>query len=933
MSSTSIKTAVAAFYKKEVEKKKSRVVAIVKNGALGKTTRNLPSVAEREKDHSAYSFRVHENLLGSLRLDGNVVEGWVAEKTAKRYSGALLLKLAGDPGIHLVREVERPESPYSIQPPGNAKFFRSDISKHTRNKRSEDYLGISLHVNRGDEAQPEVGPILMFLSVAREENEPLNQNPEFNRQSTGSIENWTIKCDDSLGLRVDEFRQSKSFDTFAHFDPDIFIDRAGKTEKGKTKGKDKFVPGSVRPTRYTRIALTEGHSTESTCTLTTDLLVDPSLEEKELELAILLRADRTTNINARLLRDGKVLSCVGFSAETHWTEVRRQFSNTLTHPRHKTAEYKLEIDVVHRGRGYVDLVACSVSTSPSIQTVLRPGYLSQKKKQNKRKENFVRNGDFSRWTKGFNFEKLQPRQETADAWRIDCKPEESHAAQVSLVQLGGQLDGIMNHGLSKFGLNVRTQSFNGSMRLISVLGREFQNCQSVVLKLNIQVPGQSEPTQALRKICLMGKRVGGEEILHVFTRKPVVESSNTFEYTLTENELVNIRNLSSKHSNIQLCFDLEENSNIVVSSIEMYDNANKEETIDSPQNVSDAKTEISFEDPAITEQATFLKGLEGWAAGKHPEKFASQQGNTKYISKASSIELARPKLVRPAKNFPTLDIIVPVHNALDAVKQCMLSIIEETAVPYTLHCIDDASNAETNAWLTAFCDDFQHVQLHINSENIGYTRSVNRGLNESNADWVCVLNSDAIVTNGWLEKLVNVTNADSSIGIVSPLSNAASYQSVPRIYEKDDKANGWSFNPLPAGVSPNDMAAAVKKNSLSVYPEVGVSNGFCQLISRKMLDKIGILDEESFPRGFGEENDLCARAIQAGWQIRIADDTYVFHIKSQSFGHEQRVDLSKHGKEALKRKHPDVNWNEITNKFQNLSSLVELRQRLVKQGF
>ena len=931
MSNTSIKTAVTAFYKKEVHNKKSKVVEILKKGALGKTKRSLPSVAEREKDHSEYSFSVHENLLGSLRLHGNVVEGWIAEKTAKRYSGALLLKLAGDPGIHTISEVQRPESPYSIQPPGNAKFFRSDISKHTRNKRREDYLGVSLHVNRGDEKQPEVGPILMFLSVARDENEPLNQNPEFYRQSTGSIENWTISCDESLGLRVDEFRQNKSFDTFAHFDPDIFTDRAGNTEK--KKGKEKVEPGSVRPTRYTRIALTEGHSTESTCTLTTDLLVDPSLEEKELEMAILLRADRTTNINARLLRDGKVLSCVGFSAETHWTEVRRQFSNTLTLPRHKTAEYKLEVDVIHRGRGYVDLVACTVSTSPSIQTVLRPECLSQKKKLNRRKENFVRNGAFSRWTKGFNFEKLLPRQETADAWRIDCKPENSHAIQVSLIQLGGQLDAAMNHGRSKFGLNARTESFNGSMRLISVLGREFQNCQSVVLKLNIQVPGQNEPTRALRKICLMGKRVGGEEILHVFTRKPIVASSHAFEYILTENELVNIRNLSSKHSNIQLCFDLEENTNIIISSIEMFDNTNKDESIDSPQNVFDEKTDFSFEDPAITEQAAFLKGLEGWVTGKYPERFASQQGNSKYTSKASSLDLIRPKLVRPKKNYPSLDIIVPVHNALDAVKQCMLSIIEETTVPYTLHCIDDASNAETHEWLAAFCDDFQQVQLHTNTENIGYTRSVNRGLNESNADWVCVLNSDAIVTKGWLNNLVKVINTDSRIGIISPLSNAASYQSVPRIYENDDKANGWSFNPLPDGVSPNDMAAAVRKNSLSVYPEVGVSNGFCQLIRRKMLDKIGILDEESFPRGFGEENDLCARARQAGWQIRIADDTYVFHIKSQSFGHKQRVDLSKHGKAALKRKHPDVNWDEITTNFLHLTSLVELRQRLVKQGF
>ena len=55
------------------------------------------------------------------------------------------------------------------------------------------------------------------------------------------------------------------------------------------------------------------------------------------------------------------------------------------------------------------------------------------------------------------------------------------------------------------------------------------------------------------------------------------------------------------------------------------------------------------------------------------------------------------------------------------------------------------------------------------------------------------------------------------------------------------------------------------------------------------------MDEENFPIGYGEENDYCIRAADAGFTLAIADDAYVFHAKSKSFGHSRRKELSKQG--------------------------------------
>ena len=48
--------------------------------------------------------------------------------------------------------------------------------------------------------------------------------------------------------------------------------------------------------------------------------------------------------------------------------------------------------------------------------------------------------------------------------------------------------------------------------------------------------------------------------------------------------------------------------------------------------------------------------------------------------------------------------------------------------------------------------------------------------------------------------------------------------------------------------------------------------------------EVGGMDGAAFPSGYGEENDLCLRVRNAGYQLAVADDVYVWHSKSASFG-------------------------------------------------
>ena len=83
------------------------------------------------------------------------------------------------------------------------------------------------------------------------------------------------------------------------------------------------------------------------------------------------------------------------------------------------------------------------------------------------------------------------------------------------------------------------------------------------------------------------------------------------------------------------------------------------------------------------------------------------------------------------------------------------------------------------------------------------------------------------------------------------------------------------------------------------------------MIRAKVLEEIGLLDEQAFPQGYGEENDLCLRASEAGFKLAIADNCYVFHAKSKSFGSERKEALSKTGHQKLIEKHGELFHNKL----------------------
>ena len=262
----------------------------------------------------------------------------------------------------------------------------------------------------------------------------------------------------------------------------------------------------------------------------------------------------------------------------------------------------------------------------------------------------------------------------------------------------------------------------------------------------------------------------------------------------------------------------------------------------------------------------------------------------------------------PAPRLERVDIVVCVHNAPDDVRRCLAAVLASTLPPFRLVLVDDGSAAETRDLLAGFARE-HHAMLIRHETAQGYTRAANAGLRASDAPWVVLLNSDTIVTPSWLDRMVEQAGTDPRIGILGPLSNTASWQSVPQVQEGGD----WAENPLPPGLDIGDMARIVAAAAARQAIPMPFLNGFCLLLRRRLIEEVGLFDEATFGDGYGEENDYCIRARKAGWRLVAADDAFVFHAQSRSYSHDRRKKLVERADRVLTEKHDPARhiWPQV----------------------
>jgi len=269
------------------------------------------------------------------------------------------------------------------------------------------------------------------------------------------------------------------------------------------------------------------------------------------------------------------------------------------------------------------------------------------------------------------------------------------------------------------------------------------------------------------------------------------------------------------------------------------------------------------------------------------------------------------------------DIIVPTYENTELTLACFNSIRECTHIPYRLIWVDNASKDTSK--VEEVIQDMPHLTIKL-EKNEGFVEAVNRGIEASTAPFVCLLNNDTIVSQGWLGKLVNALKRDPRMGIIGSLT-----MPDPRGHGMMDSHHSLSLHDT---IVPNQLNMSMEE--INRYLETHYSGRtcatpfvafLCGVIKREVIDIVGLLDP-NYEMGMWDDNDYNLATRAAGYKTEFAIDTCIYHRGRSTF-------TLIHAKEGFdvdallkkNRLYMDKKWNLPRMNYQVKMPIGEARRR------
>lgn len=259
-----------------------------------------------------------------------------------------------------------------------------------------------------------------------------------------------------------------------------------------------------------------------------------------------------------------------------------------------------------------------------------------------------------------------------------------------------------------------------------------------------------------------------------------------------------------------------------------------------------------------------------WTTGMLPEPALGDRERPD-ITPAEVITLWSSRSGLKARGDDVVTVVVPVFNHLDATLRCLYSIaqtwFDSLAVQFIV--VDDASEDESPSVLQRI----PGIEYIRNDENLGFVRSCNAAAKHARGRYVCFLNNDTIVQNGWLDHLVTVAERDSSVGAVGAklIYPDGRLQEAGGIIWSD--GSGWNVG---RGSDPRD-------SRYNFVREVDYCSGAALLVRTALFEQLGGFDE-TFAPAYYEDADLAFAIRRAGFRVVFQPKAEVVHVEGVTSG-------------------------------------------------
>jgi len=249
-----------------------------------------------------------------------------------------------------------------------------------------------------------------------------------------------------------------------------------------------------------------------------------------------------------------------------------------------------------------------------------------------------------------------------------------------------------------------------------------------------------------------------------------------------------------------------------------------------------------------------------------------------------------------------VSIIVPCCGQLEYTKLCVPSLLRHSRKPYELIFIDVGSIDGTLEYLAgvaaATMVPVEVVSSPIDAE---LAEVVQEAVVRARGDYVVLLNNDTVLTESWIEQLVSVANLESAIGIVGPMSNyaprlqlvdALPYRLGPKKSPRFDGKMGGEGVLLDVSAV-DQFAREWREKERGKAQEVDNLAGFCLLIKRELIDKIGMALDSPTDLGVFDTRRLILKSRQAGFKLACCRDLFIHHFGTRALFQDMPQTLNK----------------------------------------
>lgn len=219
--------------------------------------------------------------------------------------------------------------------------------------------------------------------------------------------------------------------------------------------------------------------------------------------------------------------------------------------------------------------------------------------------------------------------------------------------------------------------------------------------------------------------------------------------------------------------------------------------------------------------------------------------------------------------IPLISIIIVTWNAKELLKNCLISLYNQTYKNFEIIVVDNASKDNTVQMIER---EFPEVKLVRLNENKGFTGGNIEGLKKTKGEFIALLNNDAEASPQWLEALIKPMFEDEKVGICT------SKVIIKGTNILDSAGSGLTtaFSGFKIGMGEKADLYNEKRYVLGGY-------ACACLYRKKMLDEIGFFDEDFVFNH--EDTDLDFRAFLSGWKCVYVPDAIVEHRVSATLGY------------------------------------------------